>query len=770
MAEVYSSSSIPNGIKDILTSLHEEHVNFQKYLSILKDYLDVDPINNTNKLVRYITNNLNISEIQNNIGHYIADIIVYIQDINKLDKENYSEDLDEEHMERSRKEKGGNKKVHEKGEKKEDKEKDKNEDKKEDKKEEAEENPAFMFSEYRINIKDENLKKYMAKDYRKEIIKNCTKNVNYLKLMYIISTNIFPKNGYVLFINIFHKREINYQYKLLSLEYFANVANKITLERAKYIAQILPLVLENFYNIDGEPYYNDNINNVDILICMCKFVNVLCDESIKAQEDDKQDVALYSIVAFIMRIISYHNTDLSLNRNVEKLFKYINYNNINYEECIKIYFKLSKNLYKSKKEIVVRDCLSSLTWRLSIINPNLHRILERVNILIPNTKACALENSTLEISILCYLILIERINKCCFPLVFSELYLFNLMIRNSYNLILCAPKAREKIRNNLVIKAYHFICICSVLSKVIKKNNNEYYSNIYKFKWRPYDFLKKLYETLYTYRDLKVYSKIIYNCISNIMRNFQWDIFYSLYNKLIIECTTDHVRSIISSFVKDELYKQMLSVVKNCELIKENLQKRECTSTLLISNNDSYKSNAVMSMEQEQDEEDEEDKKKRKKKQKENGIEDTGNFDNKIEINKLGYQIRKIIYILIGEESVLLYIDSITVVLNVIKMILLNKKFRPFYKYILNFDQTSTCFLQNKIKYFHDQIKIEKSVLSSEKRSYNSLTSKANNILEKNITMNNIMSDIDMNKLEIIVMLLSDIEKLIEKIKMNAKN
>ncbi|SBS88065.1 conserved Plasmodium protein, unknown function [Plasmodium ovale] len=714
------SECIPDVIKDVLGTLNEENVNFQKYLQCVKEYLDEDPVKHTRRLLSYILNNINVNEIQKNICHYLADIIVYIQHVNKMEYISNEEVTDGKNERRW-------------------------------------ECNNSSYPEYRIEIRDEKLKKYIAIDYRKEIIRNCTKNINYLKLMYIISNNVLPPNGYVLFINILHKREINYQYKLLTLEYFANVANKITIERAKYIAQILPLVLEIFYNIEGEPYYNDNINNLDTLISMCKFVNVLCDESIKTQEDDRQDVALYSIVAFIMRIISYHNADLPLNKNVEKLFKYITYDDINYEECLKICSKpATVSPFKYKKEDIVRDCLSSLTWRLSVINPNLHGILERVNILIPNTKACALENSTLEISVLCYLILIERINVYSFPLVFSELYLFNLMIRNSYNLILCVPKAKERIRNNLLIKAYHFICICSVLSKIIKKRNDHYYSNIYKFKWRPFDFLKKIYETLHTYSNLKMYTKVIYNCISNIMRNFYWDVFYSLYSRLIIECTVDQVRSTISAFVKDELYKQMIRIIKKCESIQQSPYKRECNPILLAYSDGTHTNSSITPFDDLPEIQ-----------QKENQEEDMKKSEIIEEINKLGYQIRKIIYILIGEESVLLYIDSITVALNMIKMILLNKKFRPFCKYILNFNEMATCFLQNKIKYFHDQIKIEKSVLTSEMENRNSLTPMMNQTLQGHVNVNSTSNDVNLNKLEIIVMLLTDVENIIAEIKLH---
>ncbi|CRH02391.1 conserved Plasmodium protein, unknown function [Plasmodium relictum] len=702
-------NSIPNEIKDILVSLHEEHMSFQKYLLVIKNYIDEDPIKNLNNIVEYILNNINISNIRSNICYYLADIIVYIQEVNKIDNNNYNEELEKKSCN------------------------------------------DLYYSEYRINIKDERLKKYVVKDFRKELIINCTKNLNYLKLMYVISNNILPKNGYVLFINIFHKHEINYQYKLLSLEYFANIANQIKLERAKYIAQILPLVLEKFYNIEGEPYFNDNVNNLDILISVCKFVNILCDESIKTQDDDRQDVALYSIVAFIMRIINYHSVDLPLNRNVEKLFKYINYEDINYNECLKEYSEIGKNFYKNKNENLVKDCLSSLIWRLSIINPNLPRTLERVNILIPNTKACVLENSTLELSVLCYLILIEKVNNCCFPLVFSELYLFNLMIRNSYNLILCVPKAKERIKNNLLIKAYHFICVCSVLSKIIKKRFNEYYSNIYKFKWRPFDFLKKIYETLYENSNLKIYTKIVYYCISNIMRNFHWDIFYSLYSKLLVESNSDNIKSTISSFIKDELFKQMSCVIKNVDIKESNKKEYALIDN---NNNNNNTSDIYLSFE--------------KKQEKKENIE---TFDkNEISVNKIGNQIRKIIFTLISEESVILYIDSITVALNIVKMILLNKNFHPFYKFILNYDESSSCFLQNKIKYFYEQIKIEKAMLLSDKQKNESLSSNTEEMLEKEFYINNTINNININKLEIVVMLLEDIEKNIEKIRINKKN
>ncbi|CRG97531.1 conserved Plasmodium protein, unknown function [Plasmodium gallinaceum] len=700
-------NSIPNEIKDILVSLHEEHYSFQKCLLIIKNYIDEDPIKNSNNIVEYILNNINVSDIKNNICYYLADLLVYIQDVNKIDNKNYNEEV------------------------------------------EKKDDNGLYYPEYRINIKDERLKKYVVKDIRWELIRNCTKNINYLKLMYVVSNNILPKNGYVLFINIFHKLEINYQYKLLSLEYFANIANQIKIERAKYIAQILPLVLEKFYNIEGQPYYNDNINNLDILISMCKFVNILCDESIKAQDDDRQDVALYSIVAFIMRIINYHNVDLPLNRNIEKLFKYINYENVNYRECLKEYWNITKNLYKNKNENLVKDCLSSLIWRLSIINPNLPRTLERVNILIPNTKTCVLENSTLEISILCYLILIEKVNNCCFPLVFSELYLFNLMIRNSYNLILCVSKAKEHIKNNLLIKAYHFICVCSILSQIIKKRFNEYCGNIYKFRWRPYDFLKKIYQILYENSNLKTYTKIVYYCISNIMRNFHWDIFYSLYSKLLVESNSDKIKSTISSFFKDEMFKQMSHIIKNIEIKK--LKKKEYE---LTDNSNHNTNNTEISFEQ--------------KSEKKENVECLDKEE--IDINKVGNQIRKIVFTLISEESVILYIESITVALNIVKMILLNKNFHPFYKFILKFDESSSCFLQNKIKYFHEQIKIEKAMLLRDKQKDESLSSNNEEISEKYFYINNTMNSVNVNKLEIVVMLLEDIEKTIEKIKINTKN
>lgn len=735
---------LPIEIKDALISLHDEHFNYQKYLNVLKDYIYLDPIKNINTLIDYILDNINNSDIEKNICHYLSDVIIYIQDINKIvNEENNTieEKLDENDYSNS-----------------------------------------LYYEEYRINVKDEKLKKYNVGDYRIDLIQNCTRNVNYLKLMYIISNVILPKNGYVLFINIFHKHEINYQYKLLSLEYFANIANKINLDRAKYIAQTLPLILEKFYNTDGEPYYNDNINNIDILLSMCKFVNILCDESIKAQEDDKQDVALYSIVAFIMRIICYHSVYLPINRNVEKLGKYIYYDDINYNECLKEYSNLTCNLYKSKKHIIIKNCLSSLIWRLSIINPNLPRTIERVNIIIPNTKACVLENSTMEISILCYLILIERVNINAFPLVFSELYLLNLMIRNSYNLILCVSKAKESLRDSLLIKAYHFILVCCFLSKSIYRKNKEYYTNIYKFKWRPYDFLKLIYETIHNYNHLKFYTKHIYYSISNIMRNFQWDIFYSIYNRLIIESSSDTVRSIISSYVKDELFKKMIHVIESVQdidvitdqSVTQKILKAEGANNFVQEkriNNKHYSSTNDYNNNDNNDDI----KNNRDDINKEHipynmtsDIQSKNSKEN--EIHKLGCQIKKIVHQLIGEESVLLYIDSITVALNIIKMILLNKKFTQFYKYIINIDETSTCFIQNKMKYFYDQIKIEKSVLSYEnQKSNNSITQINDNkdILHTEQNLNTTFNNINMNKLDIVLMLLSDIEKSITEIKQN---
>ncbi|KYN96942.1 hypothetical protein PGSY75_1314100 [Plasmodium gaboni] len=724
---------LPSEIKDALISLHDEHFSYQKYLNVLKDYIYLDPIKNINTLINYILNNINNHDIEKNICHYLSDVIIYIQDINKIISE--ENNIIEEKLD------------------------------------ESDYSNSLFYEEYRIKIKDEKLKKYDVGDYRINLIQNCTRNINYLKLMYIISNVILPKNGYVLFINIFHKHEINYQYKLLSLEYFANIANKINIDRAKYIAQILPLILEKFYNTDGEPYYNDNINNIDILLSMCKFINILCDESIKAQEDDKQDVALYSIVAFIMRIICYHSVYLPINRNVEKLGKYIYYDHINYNECLKEYSNLTYNLYKSKKHILIKNCLSSLIWRLSIINPNLPRTIERVNILIPNTKACALENSTMEISILCYLILIERVNINSFPLVFSELYLLNLMIRNSYNLILCVSNAKESLRDSLLIKAYHFIIVCCFLSKCIYRKNKEYYTNIYKFKWRPYDFLKLIYETIHNYNHLKFYTKHIYYSISNIMRNFQWDIFFSIYNRLIIESSSDTVRSIISSYVKDELFKKMIHVVDSvqqidmisCEFTTQEILKGEdgnnfvkekeinnkhYSSTNDYNNNDINKEHIPYNIT--------------------SNIQSKNSKEN--EIHKIGCQIKKIVHQLIGEESVLLYIDSITVALNIIKMILLNKRFTQFYKYIIKVDETSTCFIQNKMKYFYDQIKIEKSVLSYEnQKNNNSITqiNDNNDILQTEQNLNTTFNNINMNKLDIVLMLLSDIEKSIAEMKQN---
>ncbi|EAA16122.1 hypothetical protein, partial [Plasmodium yoelii yoelii] len=315
-----NSHEIPNNLVDILISLNLEDPKYPKNLQVVTNYLNEDLIKNTNKLVNYIIDNINVGQINNNISNYLADIIIYIQKANAIEN---SEEL----------------------------------------KKNAEaintsliwEETCSIYPEYRIKINDEKLKKYLVNDYRYDIINNCTKHINYLKLLYVVSNNILPQNGYMLFINIIHNIDINYQYKLLSLEYFAHVANKITLERAKYIAQILPIVLDKFYNIDGEPYYNDNINNIDTLISMCKFINILCDKSIKSQEDDKQDVALHSIVAFIMRIICYHNFYLPLNKNVEQIFPYIKYDSIDYNECINVYKTIPLVSYRNKSDHIIRE-------------------------------------------------------------------------------------------------------------------------------------------------------------------------------------------------------------------------------------------------------------------------------------------------------------------------------------------------------------------------------------------------------------------------------
>ncbi|GAW83348.1 hypothetical protein, conserved [Plasmodium gonderi] len=724
---------IPDEVKEILSCLQEGNSNFQKYFGILKnEYLNKDPINNTTCLVKYILKNLKISEFQKNACHYLADIVLYIQGVNKIIRENENEFTEDILIL--------------------------------DKKDEFEfrEGQNYdsvyphdtIYPEYRVEIRDGRLRQFTSKDYRNEIIKNCTKNINYLELMYVISTTVSPQNGYVLYNNIFHKVEISYQYKLLSLEYFAHVVNKITTERAKYIAQILPLILEKFYSIDGSPYYNDRVNNLDTLVSMCKFVNVLCDESIKAQEDDKEDVALHSIVAFIMKILSYHNTDLPINRNVERLLKHIHYDDLDYEECLKVYTNLSSNLYKNKKEIIVKECLSCLTWRLSIINSNIPRILESVNIIIPNTNTCALENSTLEISILCYLILIERINELCFPLIYSELYLFNLMMRNSYNLILCVPEVNERIKYNLLIKAYHFIFVCSVISKIISKRSSENYSNIHNFKWRPLEFLKTLHRTLYDYRKFKTYSKSIYNSICIIMRHFHWDIFYSLHYKLLNEALPDNARSLIAAFVKDEIYKQIIRIIKKEDLMKENLYKNEnfAKYTNIPPNGSCEKNNTNSLVTQE------------------GSLEEMKINEFIKEINNLGQQIKNIIYLLLSEDSVLLNVDSIIVVLNMIKMILLNKKFKSFYKFVVNIDQPSTCFLQSKIKHFYNQIKIEKTILEREKREdggarYTGMEGNALVDIPYHKMIISKDNSISMNELEIIVMLLGDVETSIENIK-----
>lgn len=734
--------TIPNRVKDVLSTLHENHVSLHKYLGIIKDYVNEEPIKNCNNLINYICNNVNSSEVENSLSAYLAELVEHIQGANEKDvvkKKQNDEDENEE-----------NKANKENDENINDKNKDDKipEEKIGENSEDVDVSDDELFcSEYRIHIRSKNLNKYKTPDFRKSLMQNFTKNVNYLKLLYTISNQVLPKNGYVLFLNIIHGREINYRYKLVALEYFANCANRIKSNRAKYIAQILPTILEKFYNIDGEPYYNDNINDVDLLIGISRFVAVLCDESINQQEDDRQDVALYSIVAFIMRIVYYHSSFLPLNKNIEQLYKYINYSDINYEECINIYRYIDRGLYTLGKERTIKQCLSSLIWKLSVINPNLPRTLEKVNILIPNTETCVLENSTLELSVVSYLILIQKINKEAFPLVYSELYLLNLMLRNSFNLILCVPIAKEHKRMKLLLRAYHFITIAAVLSKVIEKTQKEAFSNIYKFNWRPLDFLTKVYQTLQEYNGLQNLTNVIYNCISNIMRNFQWDVFFNLYSKLICNCENDLVRGTVAAFFKDELFKHMCRVVQKVE----DLQKEK-------------------DLEQ----------------QKENN-EESEEYKMKEEINvlidKTGKQIKKVVYTLLNEECVNLYLSSITVALNILKMVLLNKRFEPFYQYIVNLENSPKCFVQNKLQYFLDQIKIERQVLQNKCQSEKSMST-ADSVSEYNSNVNNTMNstnfndvfykkmdknainDATENQLCIITFLLEDVEKAIQQIKL----
>lgn len=733
--------TIPDSVKDVLSTLHENHVSLHKYLGIIKDYLNEEPIQNCNNLINYICDNVNSSEVENSLSSYLAELVEQIQAANEKDVVGKKQTHENDKNEDNDKETSDNKR----------------DNKRDDKivKEKNGENDGdvcisddeLFCSEYRIHIKSKNLNKYKAPDFRKSLMENYTKNVNYLKLLYNISNKVLPKNGYVLFLNIIHGHEVNYRYKLIALEYFANCANKIRANRAKYIAQILPTILEKFYNIDGEPYYNDNINDVDLLIGISRFVAVLCDESIKQQEDDQQDVALYSIVAFIMRIVYYHSNFLPLNKNVEQLFKYINYTDINYEECMDIYRYIDKDLYTAGKEQIIKQCLSSLIWKLSVINPNLPKTLEKVNILIPNTETCVLENSTLELSIVSYLILIQKINKEAFPLVYSELYLLNLMLRNSFNLILCVPIAKEHKRMKLLLRAYHFIAIATVLSKVIEKTQKEVFSNIYKFNWRPLDFLTKIYQTLQEYNGFQNFTNVIYNCISNIMRNFQWDVFFNLYFKLICTCENDLVRGTAATFFKDELFKQMCRVLQKME----DLQKEK---------------------DLERQKENNEESKQYKTKETVNAL-----------IDKTGKQIKKIVCTLLNEECINLYPSSITVALNILKMVLLNKRFEPFYQYVVDLENSAKCFVQNKLHCFLDQIKIERQVLQNKCHSEKSIST-ADSVSEYNSNINNTTNSANFNdgfykkmdnnainnatenQLCIITFLLEDVEKAIQQIKL----
>ncbi|ANQ09674.1 Uncharacterized protein PCOAH_00038620 [Plasmodium coatneyi] len=720
-------SALPDEVKDLLECLKEGNPKFQQYLVQLKEYLQIDRIKNTNTLVEYILKNIHARDFQRNACYFLPDVVVYIQGVNKIPKKDELDCVDT----------GITLHKHEGSEKC------------------VNENYEEVYPQFRIPIQDEKLRRFNTKDYRKDLIRTCTKNVNYMEMMYVLSKNVSPRNGYNLFNNILHNSEISYRYKLLSLEYFAHVVNKIALERAKYIAQILPLVLGKFYSIEGKPYYNDNVTSMDVLISMCKFSNVLCDESIRTQEDDKQDVALHSIIAFIMKIISYHNAELPINKNIEKMITYMHYDHLEYEKCVEIYSILSSNLYHDRKEKMVKDCLSGLVWRLSIINSNIPRLLENVNILMPNAKACALENSTLEISILCYLIFVEQINESCFPKIYSELYLFNLMIRNSYNLLLCIPQAEEEVKHNLLIKAYHLICLSAVLSNIIKKRDEAVFSNIYNFRWRPLEFLKTIHRTIHDNRTFKMYSKSVYNAVCIIMRNFKWDILYSLYYKLLNESLPDNVRSLIASFLKDEMHKQMVHLVKKAEAIKQEFHKNEDFEKVL---NEAIKTERNKSSTQVTPPADNAELAKMR-----NVAE---------EINKLGTQVKNIIYILMSEESVLLNVDAITVVLNIIKMILLNKNLKPFYNIIVNFEQPSACFVQSKVKHFYNQIKVEKAILDREKKD------DANSIFCTNMNgyshghgaeqtrgVTYQHTDVTMNELDIVLMLLGDVEECVDRIR-----
>lgn len=734
--------TIPDTVKDVLSTLHENHVSLHKYLSIIKDYLIEEPIKNCNNLINYICDHVYSNEVENSLSSYLEELVEQIQAANEKDvvekKPIHENDQNEKNDEDTSKKKNDDKITEEKNGENSENICDGGDNDGDDE---------LFCSEYRIHIKNEKLNKYKVPDFQKSLMENYIKNVNYLKLLYTISNKVLPKNGYVLFLNIFHGCKINYRYKLVALEYFANCANRIKTNRAKYVAQILPTILEKFYSIDGEPYYNDNINDVDLLIGVSRFVAVLCDESINQQEDDQQDVALYSIVAFIMRIVYYHSSFLPLNKNVEQLFKYINYTDINYEECINIYRYLDRGLYTAGKERIIKQCLSSLIWKLSVINPNLPKTLEKVNILIPNTETCVLENSTLELSVVSYLILIQKINTEAFPLVYSELYLLNLMLRNSFNLILCVPIAKEHKRLKLLLRAYHFIAIAAVLSKVIEKTQKEVFSNIYKFNWRPLDFLTKIYQTLQEYNGFQNHTHVIYNCISNIMRNFQWDIFFNLYFKLICNCENDLVRGTVAAFFKDELFKHLCSVLQKVE----DLQKEKDLKQQKENNEESEKC-----------------------KIKEEVI---------ALIDKTGKQIKKVVCTMLNGECVNLYLSSITVALNILKMILLNKRFEPFYQYIVDLENSSKCFVQNKLQYFLDQIKIERQVLQNKCQSEKSIST-ADSVSEYNSNVNNntnsanfndvfykkmdnnAINDATENQLCIITFLLEDVEKAIQQIKL----
>lgn len=777
---------VPNEVKDVLSTLHEEHACLNKYLDVIRKYLADDPIKNCNSLISYICNNVKSSEVENSLSSYISELVEHIQVANAIDfvkggntKESIEVSINKKQEENEKlggygeKDSGQNKgenetkfeanrenekneegnikhgNVHREGngrkigEEHEQQHGDEHKEQHEEEHDNVDISSDQLFcAEYRIQMKDEKLNKYKAPDYRKDLLKSCTKNVNYLKLLYTISDKVLSKVGYVFFLNIIHGHNVSYQYKLVSLEYFAHCANRIKSNRAKYIAQILPTLLEKFYSVEGEPYYNDNINDVDLLIGISRFVAVLCDESIKHQEDDQQEVALYSIVAFIMRIVYYHSNFLPLNKNVEQLFKHIHYSAINYEECLQIYKNIDENLYKTKNELIIKKCLSSLIWKLSIINPDLPKTLEKVNILIPNTETCVLENSTVELSVVSYLILIQKINKEAFPLVYSELYLFNLMMRNSFNLILCVPISKEHKKLKLLLRAYHFISVAVFLSKIIEKEEKQAFSNIYNFKWRPIDFLTKIYQILPQYNHFHNYTTVIYNCICNIMRSFHWDVFFHIYSKIISNCENDLIKGTAAAYFKDELFKQLCTVVQQIKDMKKETEMN-------------HSSEECLQLEQ--------------------------NIDALVD--KTGKQLKKIVFILLGEDSVALYFNSILVVLNVIKMILLNKRFEPFYKYLIDIEDPSKCFLQNKLQYFLDQIKIERHVLQNTDQSeksisttdslsgYNSNISNAvgnnnfNDAIQKKADKNSI-NNLSENGLYLVTFLLEDIEKAIKRIKL----